>query len=63
MMAGEASRKFDPTPTRYADVGNTADAPSVNTNLYKATAAQYSNDGRALAAIGDALGSFFNAGQ
>ncbi|MDR6455497.1 hypothetical protein [Variovorax paradoxus] len=62
-MAGEASRKFDSTPTRYSDVGSAADAPSVNTAAYKATAAQYTNDGRGLAAIGDALGSFFNAGQ
>jgi len=62
-MAGEASRKFDSTPTRHSDVGSTADAPSVNTALYKPTAAQYTNDGRALEAIGSALGSFFNAGQ
>ncbi|MET3461437.1 hypothetical protein [Variovorax atrisoli] len=62
-MSGQPPRKFDPTPTRYGDVGNTADAPSVNTQLYKPTAAQYTNDGRGLSAIGDALGSFFNAGQ
>jgi len=62
-MSGQQSRKFDPTPTRHADVGALADAPSVETNLYKPTAAHYTNDGRALSAIGDALGSFFNASQ
>lgn len=61
-MSGEASRKFDSTPTRYADVGSVADAPGVTTVQSKATAAQFTNDGRALEAIGTALGSFFNAG-
>ncbi|HWW27266.1 MAG TPA: hypothetical protein VNZ85_15390 [Caulobacter sp.] len=62
-MSGQPSRQFDSTPTRYADVGSAADAPSVNTAAYKPTAAQYTNNGQGLAAIGDALGSFFNAGQ
>lgn len=62
-MSGQPSRNFDPTPGRFSDVGNTADAPSVRTDLYRPTAAQRTSDAQPLEAIGSALGAFFNAGQ
>lgn len=62
-MSGQPSRNFDPTPGRFSEVGNTADAPSVRTDPYRPTAAQRTSDAQPLEAIGSALGAFFNAGQ
>ncbi|MHC0508788.1 hypothetical protein [Achromobacter aegrifaciens] len=53
-------RRFSATSRPMGAVGETADAPSVRTDLYRPTAAQVRGDGQQIAALGEALGSFFN---
>lgn len=62
-MSGQRPQHFDPTPTRYADVGVTANPTRTQTAQYTPTQAQYTNNGQGLAAIGSALGTFFGGLQ
>lgn len=58
-MAGQAPRQFNPATSSRSQVGEAAPAATTSAQPYQATAAQFSNDGRALAAIGSALSGFF----
>lgn len=53
-------RKMNATPGRFAAVGDLASAPSTRTDLYRPTAAHVEGSGQQIAALGEALGSFFN---
>ncbi|WP_025135253.1 hypothetical protein [Achromobacter sp. DH1f] len=57
----QQQRRLDATPGRFAAVGDLADAPGTKTALYSPTAAQTRGEGQQIAALGEALGSFFNA--
>lgn len=56
----QQQRKMSATPRRFASAGDFADAPSTKTDLYRPTAAQVQGTGQQIAALGEALGSFFN---
>lgn len=53
-------RQISNTPRRFASAGDFADASTTKTDLYRPTAAQVRGDGQQIAALGEALGSFFN---
>lgn len=53
-------RRFSATSRPLGTVGETADGPSVKTDLYRPTPAQVRGSGQQMAALGEALGSFFN---
>ncbi len=54
-------RQIAATPGRFGAVGELADAPSTKTALYSPTAPQVQGNGQQIAALGEALGSFFKA--
>lgn len=56
----QQQRRLDATPGRFAAVGEFADSPRTKTDLYSPTAAQVRGNGQQIAALGEALGSFFN---
>lgn len=61
-MSGQRLQRLNSTPGQHSAIGSEVPAPSTRTATYQATAARYTDDGRGMAALGTALGSFFNAG-
>lgn len=53
-------RQISNTSPRLASAGDFADAPTAKTDPYRPTATEVRGDGQQIAALGEALGSFFN---